>query len=163
MAMVIFKSGKVVRQYRLGDYSIALVVDAESPPPIQYLYILVAMSNPDKPWFHVTSEINIFAGEMMGVAIERDPSLASAAIDLTEPFLCIHNEGGELVNMGSSPDWRDIDKFAARGLQLIQKHYDIAEQPVLVEANKQAESIWAKWQTWAWLCGAVLLGFVLTH
>jgi hypothetical protein len=163
--MVIFKGGRVVRQFRYGDYAIALVVGAESPPPIQFRYILVAMSDPAKPWFHVTSEVNTMASQMLQAAIKADPSMAGVQIDTTEPFLCTHDEQGVMTNYGSASDWRDVDRFVAKGMELIKDHYKLEGLPIELHSTsktlQQPEYPWAKWQTWAWTGLAIVFGSLL--
>jgi uncharacterized protein len=115
------------REYRLGNLLARLYRDAEplnkelSHKEAAYKYPFVLwVVDPDKrdDRLIVTSEITPPAFKLP----DQDGS----------PFLCAFIEGGSRVNLGSSPDWNDLDKFSAGALAFCKSHLKIDAEPELI-------------------------------
>ncbi len=106
-------NARIVAVYKIGLYMAFLMTDCESVGNIQYLYMLSVRKLGESQWvFVVTSETSEKTGAPM-------------------PFLCTF-PGDRHVNLGMSEDWRDLDKFTVRALDIVRDHFQIAQPPILL-------------------------------
>jgi hypothetical protein len=132
--MIPVLSKAIVRKtYRLGGYSAALLTGAESSGPIRYLFVLAVVKDGETtPCYFVTSEINTLQGEMLAMAAKNDPDLRErlAKGHGSPPFLGVFEQDGSHSTLDSSDDWKDINKFAAKAVELASKKVGFSGAPV---------------------------------
>jgi len=128
-----FAKSKPVRSYEIGDYVGILVKSPKtlseskgvSLGMVQYLYALFVCNKfSTKMHLIVTAELT---GEMFKGMIKD-----ATGLDQTEePFLCIFDSSGAHLNLGSSPDWSDIDIFSEHALKITCEKLKIKTLPKL--------------------------------
>jgi hypothetical protein len=103
------KSAKAMAYFELDTHVAVLLAEIVSAGAVQYLYVLAVHPAQDQPaTLYVTAEMNMMD------ALLGEAGGASA-------FLCTF-EGGTHNNYGSSKEWTDLRKFAARALRLAAEH-----------------------------------------
>jgi hypothetical protein len=114
------------RRYVFGEFRATLFDTVRSAQRIEYHFILIVFRGADQvPCLAVASEYH------------DDTTKAS-------PFLGVFPGEGHL-NLGDSPDWTVLDKFAPEAVRVAIRHLELPEnQEVLVEEVRRKP--W--WQFW---------------
>lgn len=99
--MPAIKSADPVERFRFAGHTAVLLDNIVSAGSIGYRYVLVVCDGADKPCLCVASEVSELAAELGG---------RSHFLDL------FPGDGHE--NYGSSDDWADRAKFAARAIEM---------------------------------------------
>jgi hypothetical protein len=160
----IVSKATVRRSYRLAGHSAALLTGAESPGPIQYLFVLAVVKDGETvPRYFVTSEINTLQGEMLAIAAKHDSKLRERLMkgQSSAPFLGVFEQDGSHSNLGSSEDWQDIDKFVAKALELVSKKIGFTGAPVETTDSFRARTARGLNRKQAWVLGVTALMLVL--
>lgn len=114
MYLPMVKSGRLVERYQMGEYTGLLVTDCESDGLIHYDHVLfVYRSGEQAPCYAVAAEMN-------KLMIEHEQGR----------FLGVFPGSGH-ANLGLSPDWRDMDRFVQRALEVVVEHFKIEVMPEL--------------------------------
>ena len=106
-----------LKEYRLGEYRGVLLSEIESLQRVHFQYIFGVYNS---------------AGEMCYcVASEKEDAAFILANNLGTPsfFLGIFPGDGHL-NLGTSLDWGDADKFVSKALEIIEKQFGVKAIPV---------------------------------
>lgn len=114
------------RRYTFADYHAVLLDQVRSGQTIQYYFVLVIFRGQDEM-------------PCLAVASEYSDEHSKAA-----PFLGVFPGEGHL-NLGTSPEWRVLDKFAAKAVQVALDHLGLpADEKVTVEEARKKP--W--WKFW---------------
>lgn len=163
--MIPILSKAIVRKtYRLGGHSAALLTGAESLGPIRYLFVLAVIKDGETaPCYIVTSEINTLQGEMLALAAKDDPELRErlAKGNASAPFIGAFERDGFHSNLGSSDDWQDLNKFAAKALELASKKIGFSGKPVEDTASFQVTGARGFNLKQVWVLAFTAVGLVL--
>ena len=101
------KSGRLVEQYQLGDYVGMVITDCSSESLVHYEHILFMFrSGEENPCYAVAAE------------------MSEAAATVTDGLFLGVFPGAGHVNLGVSADWRDLEKFTAKALELAVSHIE---------------------------------------
>ena len=109
----VIKTAIPVRRYRLGEYDVTVLGDVESGDGVDYRYILAFVPpGQGQPSLYVCCEKN--RRTAAGAGSHRIRVVNSVMSDV----------------LGSSDDWRDLDRFSEEGLSIGASMLSIAdEQP----------------------------------
>lgn len=125
-----------IRAYRIGDNLALLVKNPKSLAQsqgigegvIEYLYALAVITTEKDMVLMVTSERS---GDVL-----RAMSQNTIGVEQTEnPFICIFTESGTHLNLGNSPDWSNIDKFAERALKIACEYLKTDAVPIELQTK----------------------------
>lgn len=125
-----------IRAYRIDDKLALLVKNPKSLAEsqgigagiIEYLYALALITSEQDMVLMITSE--------RSGGVLRAMSKNTLGVDQTEdPFLCIFAESGAHLNLGSSPDWSNVDKFAGRALKIACEHLKTDAVPIELQTK----------------------------
>jgi hypothetical protein len=108
--------------YRVGPYFAIVLTDCVSEGDIDYKHaIFVYLPDPhaERPQW------------VMAVAAEISDMVRDLHKDDPNPpyFLGVFPGTGH-QNLGASPDWADLEKFTARGLEVVAEHLNVDKSPV---------------------------------
>ncbi len=100
------------RRYQIGSDMAVLLGDIESKGDVHYRYVLALLrAGQPEPTFYVTAERG--AKEPAGVPLD----------------LCIYTAEGGREQIDASKEWRKIDHFADRALELAIARHGLNAQP----------------------------------
>ena len=95
-----------LRRYKLGEFTLTVLGDIESPDAVNYRYILAVIQGDDpKPGLYVTAEQG--AGEDMVMRI-------------------MMRDGDEVI--GFSDQWRDLDVFADESINIVSRVLSLSDE-----------------------------------
>ncbi len=116
----------LVREYRLGQYRAKLYENSKSldwktsPKGMVYEYPFVLwVIDPQKN------------DDRLIVTAEKTPPALALAGQPDEPFFCLFTEHAGHLNLGSSSDWYDLEKFAVHALQVAKERLKVEAEPEL--------------------------------
>jgi hypothetical protein len=113
------------RRYLFGEYQALLLDEVRSAQTIQYYFILIVFRGQDEvPCLAVASEYS---------AAESDAA----------PFLGVFPGDGHL-NLGNSPDWLVLDKFAAEAVRVALNHLGLPENQRIVVEEARKKPWWKR-------------------
>jgi len=106
------RSGVPVRQYLLDPYFAVLLTQVEGVGPVELLHVLVVYKTGEpEPVFFVTAEL------------ERGDTATEPRV----PCLCVFAEDGTHSHLERSAEWADVERFAARAVEMVKERYGVTE------------------------------------
>ncbi|RMG61685.1 MAG: hypothetical protein D6722_19315 [Bacteroidetes bacterium] len=126
------KSANRLRSYQSASYEAILLDQIQAEGSIQYQFLLAVFEgNAQNPFLILSSEkSNPLAGfDLKDFLGEDEEDDSPAVVPGTTYFFC-YFEGDRHVNLGSSPEWADVQKFEKRALALLQEKLGETLQPV---------------------------------
>lgn len=121
---MIARSGVLERTYEIGRFKALLIRRPKAVGPLEYQFMLAVADDNGHPVLMISSERNLMTSALLKVAAKQ---LAGQGIPLSDSafFLCVSDARGGRRNLGPSPDWEDIEKFAARAIDLAKEHVKV--------------------------------------
>ena len=118
----VVRGGEPGQRFRFGNYIATLLTDLESPGKIDYLYVMCVFEAPD-------DELCLCIASEKNARYEPGTAGDDAGDRGESHFLGLFPGQGH-VNMGSSNDWADLEKFTVRALEAARQHLGVEHEPV---------------------------------
>ncbi len=115
------RGGAAVARFKFGSYEAVLAKDMESLGAVKYLYVLLVFKIPERTLRICVSSEKRIGGVLFPSLGTQEPS-GSHVLGLFP--------GTGHINLGSSDDWADLDKFTVRALALAREHLQVRDEVV---------------------------------